>query len=55
MSDGDTPQQAAENVMDAIACWIEAAGPGTPTSCKITASLVAMWLPGSFGRLRCFL
>ncbi len=25
MSDGDTPQQAAENVMDAIACWIEAA------------------------------
>ena len=25
MSDGDTPQQAVENVMDAIACWIEAA------------------------------
>ena len=25
MSDGDTPQEAVENVMDAIACWIEAA------------------------------
>lgn len=25
MSDGDTPQQAVENAMDAIACWIEAA------------------------------
>jgi antitoxin HicB len=25
MSDGDTPQQALDNVMDAIACWIEAA------------------------------
>jgi len=25
MSDGETPQQAVENVMDAIACWIEAA------------------------------
>ena len=25
LSDGDTPQQAVENVMDAIACWIEAA------------------------------
>ena len=25
MSDGETPQQAIENVMDAIACWIEAA------------------------------
>jgi antitoxin HicB len=25
MSDGDTPQQAVENLMDAIACWIEAA------------------------------
>ena len=25
MSDGETPQQALENVMDAIACWIEAA------------------------------
>ena len=25
MSDGDTPQQAIDNVMDAIACWIEAA------------------------------
>jgi antitoxin HicB len=25
MSDGDTPQQAVESVMDAIACWIEAA------------------------------
>jgi antitoxin HicB len=25
MSDGETPQEAAENVMDAIACWIEAA------------------------------
>jgi predicted RNase H-like HicB family nuclease len=25
MSDGDTPQEAVDNVMDAIACWIEAA------------------------------
>jgi antitoxin HicB len=25
MSDGDTPQEAAEHVMDAIGCWIEAA------------------------------
>jgi antitoxin HicB len=25
MSDGETPQQAIENVMDAITCWIEAA------------------------------
>jgi predicted RNase H-like HicB family nuclease len=25
MSDGDTPQQAVEHVMDAIGCWIEAA------------------------------
>ena len=25
MSDGETPQQALDNVMDAIACWIEAA------------------------------
>jgi antitoxin HicB len=25
MSDGETPQQAVESVMDAIACWIEAA------------------------------
>ncbi len=25
MSDGETPQQAVDNVMDAIACWIEAA------------------------------
>jgi antitoxin HicB len=25
MSDGDSPQEAVENVMDAIACWIEAA------------------------------
>jgi antitoxin HicB len=25
MSDGDTPTQALDNVMDAIACWIEAA------------------------------
>ena len=25
MSDGETPQDAVENVMDAIACWIEAA------------------------------
>lgn len=25
MSDGDTPQQAIENVMDAITCWLEAA------------------------------
>jgi antitoxin HicB len=25
MSDGETPQEAIDNVMDAIACWIEAA------------------------------
>ena len=25
MSDGETPQQAVENLMDAIGCWIEAA------------------------------
>jgi antitoxin HicB len=25
MSDGHTPQEAVENVRDAIACWIEAA------------------------------
>jgi predicted RNase H-like HicB family nuclease len=25
MSDGDTPQQAVENLMDAITCWVEAA------------------------------
>lgn len=25
MSDGATPQEALENVFDAIACWIEAA------------------------------
>ena len=25
MSDGETPHEAVENVMDAIACWIEAA------------------------------
>lgn len=25
MSDGETPQEVVENVMDAIACWIEAA------------------------------
>ena len=25
MSDGETPQEAIENVMDAIGCWIEAA------------------------------
>ena len=25
MSDGDMPQQAVENLMDAITCWIEAA------------------------------
>ena len=25
MSDGETPQEAVENVMDAIACWIDAA------------------------------
>lgn len=24
-SDGDTPQQALENIYDAIGCWIEAA------------------------------
>jgi antitoxin HicB len=24
-SDGDTPQQALDNIYDAIACWIEAA------------------------------
>jgi len=26
MSDGETPQEALDNVYDAIACWIEAAG-----------------------------
>ena len=25
MSDAETPQEAVENVMDAIVCWIEAA------------------------------
>jgi antitoxin HicB len=25
MSGGETPQETVENVMDAIACWIEAA------------------------------
>jgi len=25
LSDGETPQEAAANVQDAIACWIEAA------------------------------
>lgn len=25
MSDGETPQQAVENLMDAITCWLEAA------------------------------
>jgi len=25
MSDGETPQEALENVFDAIGCWIEAA------------------------------
>jgi predicted RNase H-like HicB family nuclease len=25
MSDGETPQEAIDSVMDAIACWIEAA------------------------------
>lgn len=25
MSDGETPEEALENVQDAIACWIEAA------------------------------
>jgi predicted RNase H-like HicB family nuclease len=25
MSDGETPQEALENVFDAIACWMEAA------------------------------
>jgi predicted RNase H-like HicB family nuclease len=25
MSDGETPQETVENVMDAITCWIEAA------------------------------
>ncbi len=25
MSDGETPQEALENVYDAIACWVEAA------------------------------
>lgn len=25
MSDGETPREALENVLDAIACWIEAA------------------------------
>jgi predicted RNase H-like HicB family nuclease len=26
MSDGETPQEALENVYDAIACWVEACG-----------------------------
>lgn len=25
MSDGETPQEALENVYDAVACWVEAA------------------------------
>jgi antitoxin HicB len=34
MSDGETPQEALENVSDAIGCWIEAAremGRAVPT------------------------
>lgn len=38
MSDGDTPQQALDNVMDAIACWIEAAeGDGRPVPAPMRA------------------
>ena len=41
MSDGDTPQQALDNVMDAIACWIEAAeedGRNVPTPMEVDAA-----------------
>ena len=38
ISDGDTPQQAVENVMDAIACWIDAAKEdGRPIPAPATA------------------
>jgi antitoxin HicB len=41
MSDGETPPQAAENVMDAITCWIEAAeedGRPVPVPTEIQAA-----------------
>ena len=42
MSDGDTPQQAVENLMDAIACWIEAAEEdGRPVPVSAPASVDA--------------
>ncbi len=38
MSDGETPQEAVDNVMDAIACWIEAAEEdGRPVPAPTTA------------------
>jgi predicted RNase H-like HicB family nuclease len=38
MSDGETPQQALDNVMDAIACWIEAAAEdGRPVPAHVGA------------------
>jgi antitoxin HicB len=39
-SDGDTPQEALENIYDAIACWIEAAqemGRAVPPPRRIAA------------------
>jgi antitoxin HicB len=41
MSAGETPPQAAENVMDAIACWIEAAeedGRPVPAPAQVQAA-----------------
>jgi predicted RNase H-like HicB family nuclease len=40
MSDGETPQEALENVYDAINCWIEAAremGRPVPTPKRLAA------------------
>ena len=40
MSDGDSPEEALENVYDAIACWIEAAqeiGRPVPPPSKLAA------------------
>ena len=38
MSDGETPQEAVENIMDAITCWIEAAEEdGRPVPAPATA------------------
>ena len=38
MSDGETPQEAVDNVMDAIACWIEAAEEdGRPVPAPVSA------------------